>query len=86
MRKQLSLVCAVFAVGVLMFWALAGANLRTTIKHEVPIKDTISGVTPPQPLDQFSLGADFAIPMILIFGGVSYFLLRSQRPIRVKRS
>jgi hypothetical protein len=85
MRKQLSLVCAVFAVGVLMFWALAGANLRTTVKHEVPIKDTITGVTPAQPLDQYSLGADYAIPMIILFGGFSYFLLRGRRPSRVTR-
>jgi hypothetical protein len=81
-KKMVAIILAVLAVGVVIYWAAAGASLWTQTKVAVQVKDELFGTTSTEWRDQFVPGLEYVGPIVgvLLIGSVALFWLdRRQR-------
>jgi hypothetical protein len=76
-KQIIASVLFLFAAGLLVWWFVSGHQMWTTTQHMVELKDELFGTVTQAWETQFTPGLELIGSMVVVFGGVGWFLLRS---------
>ena len=78
-RKQIGLVLAALAVGILIYWASSSGKIFTMTKIPIEVKDELFGTTSIEWKQGFQLGLEYAASVAILLFASAFFFWRSGR-------